>query len=275
MSCGDPEVVGGSHEGVVALSGGTRPKSTGGDALGGAATHSGHFAWFQHRAFRDRGTTDEELDFALGRALPGDFHTLILCSSRLTDAGVLRALKPHWVDLVDLCIGSDSRTPSSSRITGAALKPLAVAARSLRSLALINVPDAPIASLAGRCDLKSLFVRGQLSVSCVEQLSSFQELEVLKLSLEPRVSNDPFIRVFTTCTRLRIVDIYTATEVSDQLLSCLILHTPRLDEFYGLHTGCHMSAVGGLSPRILGAFKAHFAKSKRIFVDNLWTDSLL
>eukprot|EP00928_Gymnodinium_smaydae_P008408 TRINITY_DN13069_c0_g1_i3.p1 TRINITY_DN13069_c0_g1~~TRINITY_DN13069_c0_g1_i3.p1 ORF type:complete len:482 (+),score=82.81 TRINITY_DN13069_c0_g1_i3:69-1514(+) len=53
----------------------------------------GHLVeWYNDFAFKDTNLTDAELYFALARAQPGDVRRLSLCSSQLSDAGVIKAL---------------------------------------------------------------------------------------------------------------------------------------------------------------------------------------
>jgi len=187
---------------------------------------------------------------------------------------VLGALELHWASLTDLCIRNCDL--AGAKVTGAALAPVLRCARPrLRGLVLVDVPDLRLAAMVGACDFKTLMIRGTLSVSCVEALSKCRSLETLKLSLKYKLVQDPFIRVFTECRQLRAVDIYGATDVSDQLLGCLMLHVPCLEDFCGSHAGNHLSCSNVLSTRMTEAFTAHFAGARRIFIDNLVRDSLL
>jgi len=118
-------------------------------------------------------------------------------------------------------------------------------------------------------------VRGTLSPSCVEAVARCRNLNALKLSLDPRIGWAPFIRVFTECRRLSIVDIYTATDVSDQLLGCIMLNLSSLEEFNSSRLGGNIDSSHTLSNCFIEAFKAHFSKSRKIVIDNLVADSIL
>merc|ERR1712032_936182 len=142
-----------------------------------------------------------------------------------------------------------------------------------RCLTLLDVQSAPLAAIASACggSLESLQIRGCLSTSSIEAVSKCLRLKTLKLSLEPKVVADPFIRVFTACRQLRVVDIYSATDVSDQTLACIMLHLPDLEDFCGSYSTCSR----GLTDILILAFKSHFSRARRIVVDDLVTDSLL
>jgi len=379
MSCQDPE----AFDRGAATSAGGQDESSGSHS--GAAGHAhaacaraGHLAdWFRNPVFRDTGTSDTDLGSALERALPGDVRQLFICSSRLSDEGVLRAVgrktqcgdgesAGHWPALTDLCIvacsprgnarqarttgtrggadaaGSssalaaltskprqreplssatavaplsqtslanlgavghgangdgeepdDARTGSSEvdserakssasgGLTGSAMEPLTKLAASgrcrplLRRLVLVGVPGVPLPALTIGCDLRMLMLHGPLSGSCVESIARCRALEIMKLSLEPRVGWAPFVRVFTECRLLRVVDIYSATDVSDQILGCVMLNLSRLEEFSSSRFGSHVDSSHVLSARLVEAFRAHFSRARKIVIDNIVSASVL
>lgn len=228
--------------------------------------------WMRSAAFRDRNLTDDEFLFALSRAAPGDFQRLLVCSSRLTDKAVKSALAPHWPALVDLCISNCGRF-CGKRITGESLAPLLQSpSRALQCLVAIDVPHVPLTSIAACCNLHTLLLCGGLAEPCVESLSGCHNLEVLKLTLAPKVVQDPFIRVFKHCHKLRVIDIHGATDVSDQMLACLMLNNACLEDLRGSYAGGGFSRA--LNERVLHAFQAHFAGAA-IFIDNLVKESVL
>jgi len=158
-------------------------------------------------------------------------------------------------------------------VTGTVLAPLfRCQSPALRRLVLLDVPRVPLASIARGCRLRTLMLRGSLASESVEALSHCSELRVLKLALEPKAPQDAFIRVFTSCRELRVVDIYGATDVSDALLGCAMLNLRSLEEFVASHSGGGFS--GALSEPMADAFRLHFADA-RVFIDNLVKNSLL
>lgn len=242
----------------------------------------------------------EDLLDALCRAAPGDLRRIFVCGSQLSDRGVARALAPHWRFLQDF--GMKNCRPARDRgclrcgLTGASLSQLceqslvtpvrpldrkqrfsssAQAVRQtlpLRRLALVDLPCAPLQALARSCDLRSLMLRGSVTVAGIEALSLCSNLEVLRLTLEPRAVQDCFMRVFSSCHKLRVIDIYFATDVSDQLLGCIMLNVRGLEDFRGSHAGGSFSQ--GLSQTLVEAFEEHFRKA-RIFIHNRVQDAVL
>merc|ERR1712003_567902 len=96
-----------------------------------------------------------------------------------------------------------------------------------RCLVLVDILnlDAVLPSIMRGCSLKTLMIRSSgLSAQSIEAVGRCEGLEILKLSLEEKAVQDPFIRVFTACQLLRVVDIHGATDVSDQILGCLMLN---------------------------------------------------
>lgn len=234
--------------------------------------------WFQRKAFRDTHTTDRELALALDRAVPGDVPRLILCTSRCTDAGLAAALAPHWHTLTDLCVSSCGVREGG--VTGSSLAPLACEgstaprATPLRSLTLIGLPRAPVARIVEACNLRAISIQGVLPECSIESFSRCHDLEVLRLSLSPRVGPGAFVRVFTRCSTLRLIDVYHATDISDQLLGCVMLHVRQLEEFHASHRGGRLGSSHILSARMTRAFREHYAGA-RISIDNLVGESVL
>lgn len=291
MSCQDPHVTNAQSVGSFVT------EAAGEDC---SAAESGADDWVLHRSFRDRCLTDEDLLDALCRAAPGDLRRIFVCGSQLSDRGVARALAPHWRFLQDF--GMKNCRPARDRgclrcgLTGASLSQLceqslvtpvrpldrkqrfsssAQAVRQtlpLRRLALVDLPCAPLQALARSCDLRSLMLRGSVDVAGIEALSLCSNLEVLRLTLEPRAVQDCFMRVFSSCHKLRVIDIYFATDVSDQLLGCIMLNVRGLEDFRGSHAGGSFSQ--GLSQTLVEAFEEHFRKA-RIFIHNRVQDAVL
>mmetsp|Transcript_60704 Transcript_60704/g.132839 ORF Transcript_60704/g.132839 Transcript_60704/m.132839 type:complete len:152 (-) Transcript_60704:119-574(-) len=143
---------------------------------------------------------------------------------------------------------------------------------SLQRLAIIDVPRVPLADLAKACNLRCLMFRGTAEETGIEALSHCENLEILRLTLLPRLTQDCFMRVFKQCRKLRVVDIFSATDVSDQILGCIMLNIPNLQVFRGSHAGG--SFQQGLSDLVLQAFRRHFRKAK-VFVRNRVVDSTL
>ena len=98
--------------------------------------------------------------------------------------------------------------------------------------------------------------------------------QVLRLCLAPRVVPGPFVRVFTRCTSLRVIDVYHATDISDQLLGCIMLHVEQLEEFYASHRGGQLGCAHILSERMTRAFTEHYS-SATISIDNFVEDAVL
>eukprot|EP00927_Polykrikos_kofoidii_P008588 TRINITY_DN13577_c0_g1_i1.p1 TRINITY_DN13577_c0_g1~~TRINITY_DN13577_c0_g1_i1.p1 ORF type:complete len:512 (+),score=58.64 TRINITY_DN13577_c0_g1_i1:191-1726(+) len=396
MSCQDPQIA--SDESLTDAQ--RQRGDDGGDGGSGAdvaCARTGHVDWFRDESFRDTGITDMELQSALFRAEPGDVRRIVLCSARLTDQGVLRALRggggsldckdafdlSRWKELIDLCVvafptgrctgrstpkhaefkghkppapalstlgaddghqtlvvlpefGARGRRPEEAShqrcflaqvasrdataaeetastnssltilanqnsptsnvekvgvsdlaesknrlcLTGAVLAPLVQCGRqgvkpALRQLVLIGVQSVPLRGIIDACDLRTLMLHGSLSTTCVESISRCRNLRTLKLSIEPRTSWAPFIRVFTECRQLRDVDIYSATNVSDQILGCVMLHLGLLETFSSSCVGSLMDATHVLSTRFIDAFRAHFSSARKIVIDNIVTNSVL
>mmetsp|Transcript_131452 Transcript_131452/g.262303 ORF Transcript_131452/g.262303 Transcript_131452/m.262303 type:complete len:105 (-) Transcript_131452:27-341(-) len=100
-------------------------------------------------------------------------------------------------------------------------------------------------------------------------------LETLKLTLRPKLPPGNFIRTFTACQHLQVLDIYGATDVSDQILGCVMLNMPRLEDFSCSHTGSHLGSFNALSRQLVEAFKAHYPRARRIVIEDAVNDSLL
>lgn len=234
----------------------------------GGGPFCGPQEWYRQACFCDKHVSDDGFCSALERGVPGDVRRLFVPSSCLTNAGVIRALRPHCFALSDLCLSNCS---PAGQVTGEAFRSLGQHSFSaLRRLILIDVPDVPLGVLAAAGALETLMIKGRISTTSIEALSRCRGLRTLKLTLEPKVVHDPFIRVFTECVELRTIDIYRATDVTDQILGCLMLHAQYLEEFSGLH----MSNSYALSSALVEAFRAHF-KNARIVLDNAATESFL
>ncbi|CAE8612845.1 unnamed protein product [Polarella glacialis] len=236
-------------------------------------------AWFCQPAFRDRHTSDADLVAALQRGTNGDVRRLIICSSQLSNNGLARALETHWAGLTRLCLRNCEQSGAGEgKVTGAALASLAFCQRPLLTfLTLIGIPDVPVAKIAGACPgLRVFAMQGRLGESCgLEALAGCPKLEVLRLSLEPRAPSEHFFHIFSCCRQLRILDVYDATCVSDQLLGSLMLHAPGIDDFSGRHHGGSVSSSGALTAQMVAAFRSHYRGAQRIRIDNLVADSLL
>lgn len=231
--------------------------------------------WFDQAAFRDRRLGESAVSSALNQAGGGDLSQLRLCSSSVCDHGLQRALEVHWDFLTHLCIGSGI----GGKVSGAALAPLAARPRPrLQRLILVDVHEVRLDAIARACrNLRSVALRGGLLApsSSVEALAGLTDLESLRLVLEPRVEQEAFVKVFSRCTRLSVIDIHGATELSDSLLGCLMLHVPGLQSFRGRHSGgVHMGASRALSLGMKNAFSRHFAKAQ-IWIDDISEESFL
>lgn len=234
---------------------------------------AGSRPWFRRRRFADTRTTDAELCAALERGAPGDVQRFAVCSSSVTGAGLSRALVGHWAALTEICLGNCGWARGSlPPVTGMTLRPLlrTPGPSTLRSLTLLDVPGVPLGELCVACPLERLQFRGRLTTSDVESLSKCSILRTLRLALEPRLVPDAFVSVFTRCRALEVVDVHGATDVSDQLLACLMLHAKELDEFYGQHS-CSLA----LSPQLVDGFRSHFHSARCIIIDHVATESVL
>lgn len=266
MGCQDPQ-----------LAGGPRPEAPEGerDAPGRAvepASECVELDWFRHGSLRDRELDDEQLHLALRQAAPGDISRICICSSRLSDdSAVAQKLGVHASALTHICL----RNCGEGGLSGRALAGVVLrrARPALRALALVDVPRVPLEALASRCALRSLLLRGTLSASGVEALSRCPSLEVLRLPLREKVPEAPFIRVFSCCRSLRVVDIHGATDVSDQILACIMLHNTCLEDFAASHAASGFAQC--LSAPMAQAFRAHFSAARRIRIDDLTRDSEL
>lgn len=73
---------------------------------------------------------------------------------------------------------------------------------------------------------------------------------------------------------MKIVDIFSATDVSDQILGCLMLHAPQLEEFFASYAGGYgVSHI--LTGHMVAAFKAYYPAAREIYICNLVKDSLI
>eukprot|EP00445_Apocalathium_hangoei_P015652 CAMPEP_0203890048 /NCGR_PEP_ID=MMETSP0359-20131031/33528_1 /ASSEMBLY_ACC=CAM_ASM_000338 /TAXON_ID=268821 /ORGANISM="Scrippsiella Hangoei, Strain SHTV-5" /LENGTH=234 /DNA_ID=CAMNT_0050811591 /DNA_START=73 /DNA_END=774 /DNA_ORIENTATION=+ len=109
MSCQDPRMLDRSSSNDPSVWDGDEV-FVGGGACGsdddGTSCGVADEGWIRHRAFRDRGLSNEDLLVALRRAAPGDLRRLFVCGSKLSDEGVASALAPHWSALQDLGLRS-------------------------------------------------------------------------------------------------------------------------------------------------------------------------
>jgi len=94
-----------------------------------------------------------------------------------------------------------------------------------------------------------------------------------------------FLEIFKRGTQLRVINIYSATQVTNGMLAVLMQHVPHLQQFCGSYTrplilqlvdfpfssGPEAVQAGALSPSVVEAFKGRFADAK-IFIDDVEDD---
>jgi len=167
---------------------------------------------------------DQDMDYALRHIPSGVLKKLIVCSSRITDSGLLTAVSRHGPCLESLAVGC----AGSEHLVGTFLDNL-----SLRHLEIYNAPKLNIKSLNSDL-LQKLCISG-VSAAMIDLIPRFTELQVLKLSAgrDGECAETCFHRIFSACTKLRKIDIYNVVKVNCSLAACIQRHVLDLESVVG------------------------------------------
>jgi len=203
---------------------------------------------------------NRDLALAVARVPRGHLKSLVACSSKLTDEGIRRALQQHGASLRELKLSSCQ----SGILTGGSLAPLRHKAEgiALKKLDLDGFKWPGLRGLARSCHLQELSISGQLCTQSVHPIGAFANLRVLKVDHKDaaKLPQAPFLYIFHNCTLLHTVDIYSATQVTDALLACLMSRNQQLKDFYG---SCSRL------PASLPNFRSHYPNAERLVVDEV------
>lgn len=185
-----------------------------------------------------------------------------MSSPRVTDVGFAIALHSQCASLQTLLLGSGRH---GGQLTGCGLPALP----SLRSLELHRIP---FKMLAPKLDekLEELCISSETSQDArdggsLNCIAAFGHLRVLKLAckdVNTRLPESSLLRIFESCTQLKVVDIYSVANVSSQLLACIAAHNQSLTDFTGFS-----HELDDESDAIL-QFKAHFPLAN-VFIDHI------
>lgn len=221
------------------------------------------------RPLSDIKTPDNELMKTLGRIPVGELQSLSVGSSGLAGSGICRALQLHGANLLELVLnGGDS-----GNFGDVQLQQALDGCTALRVLELHGVRVSPPSTTHG---LQELTLGANVPFLPVEMIHSFPDLRLL--SLRNFWPEDLLLDFFKSCQELRVINISCCIgcEVTNQMLACLISHTPRLTKFSGSRSDLGFSnAPGGvlqfpfangnqclcsrdLSPEAVEAFKEYF-----------------
>merc|ERR1712194_436799 len=206
------------------------------------------------------------------RRLPhGTLRRFSACNQGITDCSIKWVLQAHCVSLVELHLDSFK----SGLLTGRSLLPLANAG-NLRVLHLTHILRLTLSDIISRfSSLEDLHItQSVISSRSVEAISRCAKLQVLKLSFERRcfpgrnlVPVAPFVRVFSSCKSLRIIDIHSATEVTNQLLACIMAHVDKIEVFRGSREFNGVLDIG-----MVDAFKMRYPGATEIVIEDVFAD---
>lgn len=242
-----------------------------------------------HDHLKDAIACDDDLRNAVGRIPQGIIRRLVICSSRLTAAGICQTLQMHGGCLLELCISDYG----SGSLTGPDLQVALDRCAALRVLEMHGVRAHPPRSARG---LQELMLGRRVPVPPMEMAIHFPDLRVLRL-WEPRVSprSDFVLDIVRRCSDLRHIDTWNSElQVTHEMLACLMMCTPHLERFHGNRKGLGLFQdinpqdtvifpfpeggqrlpAEGLSLNSIEAFKGHFPAAD-IFVDWYEMDNLM
>jgi len=128
-------------------------------------------------------------------------------------------------------------------------------------------------------DLQELLLGPGVPSEALDMASEFPHLQVLKVHTgDPfeRLNMNPFIGIFRACHELREVRLSGATTVTNEMLACIMTHTPNLALFHGsrynsvvgrpsvmfpFQGGPRQLEGGGLNEEALAAFRHRFPEA--------------
>eukprot|EP00929_Paragymnodinium_shiwhaense_P077297 TRINITY_DN39806_c0_g2_i1.p1 TRINITY_DN39806_c0_g2~~TRINITY_DN39806_c0_g2_i1.p1 ORF type:complete len:388 (-),score=51.45 TRINITY_DN39806_c0_g2_i1:7-1170(-) len=240
--------------------------------------------WYKRSSLNDTNVLDKDLEAALKRIAPGAVLRLAVSSSAVTASAVCRALHVHGAGLLQLCLNGCG----PQRLRSDALQGCLNGCAALQSLELhgvgLNLPSAATG-------LTELMLGQDIPEEVVAQAKEFPALRTLKVAgLRPvgDLSTACFLEIFRACEELRDVRIYAATQVTNEMLACLMQHTQHLERFCGSRNrivpslGMVPFAVngaevrlpcGGLSREAYEACCHHF-RDAEVQVDDILSENL-
>ena len=233
-------------------------------------------------SLRDSRVADRDLNLALRNFKSPQLRKLVASSSSLTSASVSWALDTFASGLQEVALSSCR----SGRL-GAEIQESLEKCQGLLSLHLEHVKLTPPKS----AKLQELIV-GNGVISELWPPIYFQHLQSLNFAPgSVSVGSDQevhnwFLQIFKRGMQLRVINIHSATQVTNGMLAVLMQHVPHLQQFCGSHTrpvflqlvdfpfssGPEAVEAGELSPLAVEAFKGRFADAK-IFIDNVYGEA--
>ena len=233
-------------------------------------------------SLRDSRVENRDLNLALRNFKSPQLRKLVCSSSSLTSASVSWALDTFASGLQEVALSS-----CRSGGLGAEIQESLEKCQGLLSLHLEHVELTPPKS----AKLQELIV-GNGVMSQLWPPTYFQHLQSLNFAPgSVSVGSDQevhnwFLEIFKRGTQLRVINIYSVTQVTNGMLAVLMQHVPHLQQFCGCHTrpllflppvdfpfsnGPEAVQAGALSPLAVEAFKGRFADAK-IFIDDVEDD---
>ena len=223
------------------------------------------------------------LNLALRNFNSPQLRKLVASSSSLTSASVSWALDTFAGGLQEVALSS-----CRSGKLGVEIQESLEKCQGLLSLHLEHVKLTP----PKRAKLQELIV-GNGVMSSLWPPTYFQHLQSLNFAPgSVSVGSDQevhnwFLEIFKRGQQLRVINIYSATQVTNGMLAVLMQHVPHLQKFCGCHTrplwlqfvdfpfssGPEAVAAGSLSQSAVDAFNGRFADAK-IFIDDVYGELL-
>ena len=227
---------------------------------------------------------DDDLKAALRRFRTGQVARLVASSSSLHSSSVRWALE-SFSGLQELCLSA-----CGSAKMGAEVQASLDLCTSLRSLHLDRVQLRPPPAKG----LRELIV-GRQVMRDFWVLGHFPQLRVLNVSSKAFINATCgqkhlwLLKTFKECRSLEEVQVYSAAEVTNEMLAVLMQHVPDLKKFSGCHTspfvdfgrtvdfpfegGARRLDAGSLCTEATDAFTAHFPAAD-IFIDDVYAEML-
>lgn len=244
-------------------------------------TEEWDLSWYKRRETRDSRVRDDDVGHAVKRLPQGVLHRLVVCSSRLTSAGLCKVLQIHGEHLRELCLGDCG----SGRLEGGDLQTGIDRCANLHVLEMhglqVRLPS------AAKMIQKLMLGKGCI-LPPVDSFRSLAELQTLKLGdREDEAPSEYLCSIMQACPKLREIQVYGAIQVTNEVLACAIRHTRHLEFFCGARTqmlfrpsvmfpfpdGPREIEGGALHPEALDAFKQSFPGA-RVFVDDILAEQL-
>lgn len=225
--------------------------------------------------------SDADLVDEVKRVPLGELRSLSVSGPNLTGAGVCQALRLHGAHLLELFLDG-SGSPKLANFGCLEVQAALDSCTALRVLELNAVQASPPSAAHG---LQELMLGFKVPALPLAKIHSFPDLRVL--NVRNSMPEELLLDFIMSCPELRIINIFycTTSEVTNQMLACLMWHTPWLAKFCGCRNDLGFSSVpgnvvlfpfadgeqglsgGDLSSEAVEAFKQHFSAAD---IDLYW-----